>query len=89
MERKQQNNDKCRKCHLFSYTRTAEEGGDCAVCLENGGLWYKLECEHIIHRICLKKICKTKPVCPLCRAECKYPLHVQNNPYKNLNPSPP
>jgi hypothetical protein len=80
--KKAKNNDKCRKCHLFSYTRTEEEGGDCAICLENGGLWHKLECEHILHRECLKKI--SKPVCPLCRAVFKYSLHdIYNNPYKN------
>jgi len=86
---KAKKDDKCRECHsfiLFSHTRTEEEGGECAVCLENGGMWYKLECNHIIHRICLNKISNTNPICPLCRARFKYPLDIQNNPYKKLNP---
>ena len=78
------NDDKCKECHLFSYTRTEEEGGDCAVCLENGGVWHKLECTHVMHKICLKKI--SKPICPLCRAKYKYPLDIPNNPYKKLKP---
>ena len=86
--KKAKNDYKCKECYLFSYTRTEEEGGDCAVCLQNGGVWYKLECTHIIHRMCLKKISKIKPICPLCRVEFEYPLDVPNNPYKKLKPDP-
>lgn len=61
--------DKCQDCYIYSYTRTEEEGGDCCVCMQNGGRWVKLGCNHILHKVCWNKIIKykCKDKCPMCR----------------------
>lgn len=46
---------RCKNCYIHEYTRTEEEGGNCAICLENGGRWIKLSCNHIFHMKCFHK----------------------------------
>lgn len=60
---------KCKACYVHSYTRPEEEGGDCAVCYDNGGRWMQFnECKHAFHYGCFKKLQDIpKKVCPLCR----------------------
>ena len=62
--------DRCEDCYIYSYIRKEEEGGDCCVCMQNDGVWVKLECNHIIHKSCWNKILKGRcmNLCPLCRA---------------------
>jgi hypothetical protein len=49
-----------------SYIRTEEQGGDCAICLNNdAACWSELNCTHKFHTNCLKQL--VNHVCPLCR----------------------
>ena len=76
--------DKCRRCFIYSYTRTEEEGGDCSICLENDGLWIKTKCGHTFHQHCLKKATDIKKQCPMCRANVDLDNdweHTVSNPY--------
>jgi len=60
----------CKQCYIYGYTRTEEEGGDCAVCMQNGGRWVgSINCSHIICMGCNKKLQKKE--CPLCRTSYK------------------
>jgi hypothetical protein len=73
----------CRECYIYSYERTDEEGGSCAICYENGGLWGQINhCKHTFHSHCLNK-CEKK--CPLCRHEFEMYHNTPNgviiNPY--------
>ena len=66
--------DMCSNCYIHSYVRSE----DCCICLENGGCWVQLRCNHIIHIHCWNKILKQGPLCPLCRSV----TSVENmNPY--------
>lgn len=77
-----QGKSQCRTCYIYSYDRTDAEGGSCAVCYENGGLWAMVKhCKHVFHMHCLDK-CEHK--CPLCRHEFEHycsPNGVIINPY--------
>jgi hypothetical protein len=53
----------CADC--YPYVITQED--NCCVCYENEGIWIKLSCDHILHKICWKKTIGTK--CPLCRKQ--------------------
>ena len=47
----------CTICYIHQYTRTEEEGGNCAICYENGGRWCEFDkCKHQFHRHCLDKL---------------------------------
>jgi hypothetical protein len=59
----------CEDCYINRFERTEEEG-NCAICLENDGVWIELPCKHQFHKYCLRNIKKWE--CPLCRAEFKY-----------------
>lgn len=51
----------CKSC--YPYVCTQEE--NCCVCMENEGVWCKLECNHKLHKSCWKQTIGDK--CPLCR----------------------
>jgi hypothetical protein len=51
----------CDKCYITNYIHN----DNCAICLENEGVWVELDCEHIFHSKCINKL-KNK-TCPLCR----------------------
>jgi len=53
----------CKHCYPF----VMEQPDVCCCCLENEGVWVKLDCNHTIHKYCFNKIIGRK--CPLCRAE--------------------
>jgi len=63
----------CKDCYIW----TTEQEDDCCCCRENEGVWIKLQCNHLIHYDCWKKIKETKSQehsglcrkCPLCRGE--------------------
>jgi hypothetical protein len=67
---------KCEKCYIFSY----EHDENCCICGENDYRWNKLECGHILHNHCMRKMIRhsyyvdDKPAhrCPLCRHEIHY-----------------
>lgn len=65
--------DLCGTCYIHSYTRPEEEGGDCSICLENGGRWSQLECKHNFHMVCIRKVGVVGEFtkCPLCRHKSK------------------
>jgi hypothetical protein len=72
----------CRDCYIFSYERPDAEGGSCAVCYENHGMWAMVKhCKHAFHKHCLEK-CEKK--CPLCRHEFEHYCSLNGviiNPY--------
>jgi len=51
----------CDNC--YPYVITQDE--NCCVCHENEGVWIKLDCNHLIHLGCWKKMIGYS--CPLCR----------------------
>jgi len=59
----------CKDCYLY----VSEQEDVCCCCLENKGLWIKIDCGHLIHRYCFCKIetelkdGKHHTKCPLCR----------------------
>lgn len=60
----------CESCFVFSY----ENEEECAICKENEpNRWYELECGHVFHMNCIKKVKNNK--CPLCRKEIKVKNH--------------
>ena len=65
----------CRNCYPHAYTRSEEEGGDCAICYDNGGRWCQfIECKHQFHYGCIVKIQENPKKCPLCRCVGDYKL---------------
>ena len=70
----------CKTCYIWSYTRTEEEGGDCAICYENNGRWIELTtCKHQFHYGCIKTYNNKK--CPLCRHEYITHCDFKMDPY--------
>jgi hypothetical protein len=65
--------DKCLECFMYSSKRT--DNDVCPVCLEDEGVWYKLNCGHILHKHCFWKVQKVSTrcirhalePCPVCR----------------------
>ncbi len=56
----------CKQDYIYYYIHEDK----CCVCLENGGSWTKLECNHFIHTACVKKLESyiTQTItCPLCK----------------------
>ena len=63
--------DQCEDCYVHDWHR----GENCCVCLEDGGHWVSMDCEHIIHRVCFLSMTEMK--CPLCRAPTSSPKDVK------------
>ena len=59
----------CKYCYPY----VSEQDDVCCCCLENKGVWIKIDCGHLIHRECFSKIKdevkdeKHQTKCPLCR----------------------
>jgi hypothetical protein len=59
----------CKDCYPY----VSEQEDVCCCCLENKGVWIKIDCGHLIHRQCFSKIenevkdGKHQRKCPLCR----------------------
>ena len=47
------------------YTRIPPPADDCAICLERGGDWVRIQCNHAFHLHCIRRVASKK--CPLCR----------------------
>jgi hypothetical protein len=59
----------CKHCYPY----VSEQEDVCCCCLENKGVWIKIDCGHLIHKECFSKIesevkdGKHQRKCPLCR----------------------
>ena len=59
----------------------------CCICLEEGGDYIKLNCNHKVHKECFKKLIHYSKTCPMCRGPlfsdiiCNCPIYC---PYVHL-----
>ena len=72
----------CKECYIM----TTEQEDVCCWCHENEGVWIELECKHLIHYDCWRKIeyvastderKKYNQKCPMCRSELSWSRYTR------------
>lgn len=60
-----ENEEYCKTDYIFDFTRK----DNCCICLEDGGSWTKLSCNHFLHTCCYLHLRDSSlyEVCPLCK----------------------
>lgn len=57
--------DRCAQCFKLWFINTEDV---CSICLKNEGVWSKISCGHLLHKICLERLLESGDgKCPLCR----------------------